>query len=156
MNSTSRSSRLVSSAARSPALAMTGPDVDLEIHAQFACATICASVVLPSPGEDRQTAHGPGPRRGCFAQLRRTPSDWPGPARWPVNSASTCGPRRVSVSKSLTARFGLLIMRSSLTALNSRRPSRISVALVAASSPGLSHRRTNGRTWPADCPNSPG
>ncbi len=49
MNSTSRSSRLVRSAARSPALAMTGPEVARKLTPSSR-ATICASVVLPSPG----------------------------------------------------------------------------------------------------------
>src|SRR6059036_1396132 len=49
MNSTSRSSRLVSSAARSPALAITGPDVARKFTPSSR-ATICASVVLPRPG----------------------------------------------------------------------------------------------------------
>ena len=49
MNKTSRSSRLVSSAARSPALAITGPDVPRKFTPSSR-ATICASVVLPRPG----------------------------------------------------------------------------------------------------------
>ena len=49
MNSTSRSSRLVSSAARSPALAITGPEVARKFTPSSR-ETICASVVLPRPG----------------------------------------------------------------------------------------------------------
>ena len=49
MNSTSRSSRLVSKAARSPALAITGPEVARK-PTPSSRATICASVVLPRPG----------------------------------------------------------------------------------------------------------
>src|SRR5437867_801964 len=49
MKSTSRSSRLVRSAARSPALAMTGPEVARKFTPSSR-ATICASVVLPNPG----------------------------------------------------------------------------------------------------------
>ena len=49
MKSTSRSSRLVSSAARSPALAITGPEVARN-PTPSSLAMICASVVLPRPG----------------------------------------------------------------------------------------------------------
>ena len=49
MNSTSPSSRLLNSAARSPDLAMTGPEVARN-PTPISRATICASVVLPSPG----------------------------------------------------------------------------------------------------------
>ena len=49
MKRTSRSSRLVSEAARSPALAMTGPEVARKFTPSSR-ARICASVVLPKPG----------------------------------------------------------------------------------------------------------
>ena len=49
MNSTSRGSRLVRMAARSPALASTGPDVERKLTPSSR-ATICARVVLPRPG----------------------------------------------------------------------------------------------------------
>ena len=49
MNSTSRASRLVRIAARSPARASTGPLV-IRKFTPSSRATICASVVLPSPG----------------------------------------------------------------------------------------------------------
>ena len=49
MKRTSPSSRLVSKAARSPDLAMTGPDVARK-PTPISRATIWASVVLPSPG----------------------------------------------------------------------------------------------------------
>src|SRR5581483_3613979 len=48
MKTTSRSSRLVSSAARSPALAMTGPEVERN-PTPSSRAMIWASVVLPRP-----------------------------------------------------------------------------------------------------------
>ena len=49
MNSTSRGCRLVRIAARSPARRMIGPEV-IRKPTPSSAATICASVVLPSPG----------------------------------------------------------------------------------------------------------
>src|SRR3546814_557333 len=49
LNSTSPSSRLVRRAAKSPDFAITGPDVARK-PTPISRATICASVVLPSPG----------------------------------------------------------------------------------------------------------
>src|SRR5689334_12027077 len=49
MNSTSRGSRLVRSAARSPARSSTGPEV-WRRFTPISRAMMCASVVLPSPG----------------------------------------------------------------------------------------------------------
>ena len=49
MNRTSRGCRLVSSAARSPARWITGPEVARN-PTPSSRATICARVVLPSPG----------------------------------------------------------------------------------------------------------
>src|SRR5258706_234457 len=63
MNRTSRSSRLVSSAARSPAFAITGPDVARK-PTPSSRATICASLVLESDrlhydhNEQNCSAHG--------------------------------------------------------------------------------------------------
>ena len=49
MKSTSFFSRLVSSAARSPGRSSTGPEVCRRLT-PISAATMCASVVLPSPG----------------------------------------------------------------------------------------------------------
>jgi hypothetical protein len=49
MNSTSRGSRLVSSAARSPGRSSTGPEVWRRLT-PISRAMMCASVVLPRPG----------------------------------------------------------------------------------------------------------
>src|SRR5262249_45669209 len=56
MNSTSRASRLVSSAARSPALAITGPEVARKFTPSSR-ATIWASVGLPRPGGRTDEQH---------------------------------------------------------------------------------------------------
>src|SRR5581483_3544449 len=113
MNSTSRSSRLVRSAARSPALAMTGPDVARKFTPNSR-ATICASVVLPSPG-------GPTNSTWSSASLRVRAASM-NTARFaracccPMNSASRCGRSEVSAASSsrrsaLTRRRGEVLKR---------------------------------------------
>src|ERR1700722_741362 len=95
MNSTSRGSRLVSCPAKSPALPMTGPEVEWKLTPSSR-ATICASVVLPRPG-------GPTNSTWSSASLRDF-ADWMKTLRflraasWPAKSARSCG--RVAVSSS--------------------------------------------------------
>ena len=100
MNSTSRSSRLVSSAARSPALAMTGPEVARK-PTPSSRATICASVVLPRPG-------GPTNSTWSSASLRLRAASMKierflRACAWPTNSDSNCGRSAVSPTSSDTA-----------------------------------------------------
>src|SRR3954469_6558526 len=97
MKSTSRSSRFVSWAARSPALAITGPEVERKLTPSSR-ATIWASVVLPRPG---------GPTKSTWSSASLRAFDEPMKtwrfARacfWPMNSASTCGRSDASASSS--------------------------------------------------------
>src|SRR3954465_9518977 len=97
MKSTSRSSRLVSCAARSPALAITGPEVERKLTPSSR-ATIWASVVLPRPG---------GPTKSTWSSASLRAFDEPMKtwrfARacfWPMNSASPCGRSDASASSS--------------------------------------------------------
>ncbi|MNE41089.1 hypothetical protein D3C80_1351410 [compost metagenome] len=90
MNRTSRGSRLVRIAARSPALARIGPDVARN-PTPSSRATICASVVLPRPG-------GPNSRTWSSASDRPRAASMktfrlPLAADWPTNSSSVCGRR---------------------------------------------------------------
>ena len=74
MNSTSRGSRLVSSAARSPGRSSTGPEVWRRLTPS-SCATMCDSVVLPSPGgPNSSTWSRASPRRRAASM--KTPSWW--------------------------------------------------------------------------------
>ena len=97
MNRTSRGSRLVSSAARSPALAITGPEVARKLTPSSR-ATICASVVLPRPG-------GPTKQHVVerfLARARGLDENLQIGARlsWPMKSASRCGRSEASASSS--------------------------------------------------------
>ena len=132
MNSTSRGSRLVSSAARSPALAITGPDVARK-STPSSRATICASVVLPRPGGPTNSTWSSASLRARAASMKT----WrlARACSWPMNSASRCG--RSDTSSVVVARFGgdkTAARRAHLA--NSFSPSRISVA-VSAPSPAL-------------------
>ncbi len=106
MNSTSRSSRLVSKAARSPALAITGPEVARK-PTPSSRATICASVVLPRPG-------GPTNSTWSSASLRLRAASMKidrlaRACAWPTNSDSSCG--RSAVSPTSSARRSGVTMR---------------------------------------------
>ena len=97
MKSTSRGSRLVRMAARSPALASTGPEVARN-PTPSSRAMICASVVLPRPGRTEQQhvverlAAGP---RGVDEHRRFSRE-----ARWPTNSARVWGRSEASAASS--------------------------------------------------------
>ena len=109
MKSTSRSSRLVSCAARSPALAITGPEVERKLTPSSR-ATICASVVLPRPG---------GPTKSTWS--RASPRDFAASMKtwrlaraafWPVKSSSDSG--RIDASASSSRFSGLIRRRESV------------------------------------------
>src|SRR5260221_294988 len=78
MKRTSRSSRLVRSAARSPARAITGPEVARKFTPSSR-ETICASVVLPRPG-------GPAAKRGGLGR--------PAPTERAAQGEGRADPRR--------------------------------------------------------------
>src|ERR1700722_12824711 len=109
MNSTSRGSRLVSCPAKSPALPMTGPEVEWKLTPSSR-ATICASVVLPRPG---------GPTNSTWSSASpRDLADWMKTPRFlraascPAKSARSCG--RIAVSSS--GRFSAEISRRDASA----------------------------------------
>ena len=88
MNSTSRGRRFVSGAAESPARAMTGPDV---AGRPSSAATICASVVLPSPGGVKRVVHrlaavGGGGDKGLGLAVRRPADEFGKPRSRPVGA----------------------------------------------------------------------
>ncbi len=95
MNSTSRGSRFVRIAARSPALASTGPEV-IRNPTPSSRAMICASVVLPSPGGPWNSVWSiASPRiRALSMNTRR----FARASACPMNSSSTCGRRARSAS----------------------------------------------------------
>ncbi len=151
MNSTSRGCRLVSSAARSPARAITGPEVARK-PTPSSRATICASVVLPRPGgpySSTWSSASPRPRAAAMNTRRfwHTRS-------WPTKSARRSG-RSASSTPSPASRprpadrrrfrrsAPCLSAPSHAAAPSRARPPRIS-ASSAASAPmlarGLDHR----------------
>src|SRR5581483_8966507 len=95
MKRTSRSSRLVSSAARSPALAMTGPEVERK-PTPSSRAMIWASVVLPSPGGPANSTWSSASPRALAASMNTFRFDRA--CSWPMNSRRYCGRREVSAS----------------------------------------------------------
>src|SRR2546430_693899 len=97
MNSTSRSSRLVRSAARSPALAITGPEVARKLTPSSR-ATICASVVLPRPGGPTNSTWSSASLRARAASMNtpRLAQAW----AWPMTSESRCGRSDASAASS--------------------------------------------------------
>src|SRR5262249_10810124 len=132
MNSTSRASRLVSSAARSPALAITGPEVARKFTPSSR-ARIWAGVVLPSPGGPTNNTWSSASRRVRAASMKtpRLARAW----RWPMNSSSRCGRSEVSAASSscrsaVTRRRGLVLMIGAFPAQRSR------ITLAALAFPG--------------------
>src|SRR5262249_27852763 len=97
MKSTSRSSRLVSSAARSPAFAITGPDVARKFT-PGPRATICAKVVLPRPGGPTNSTWSSASRRARAASMNTLRFERA--CCWPMNSPSRCGRSEVSAASS--------------------------------------------------------
>jgi hypothetical protein len=107
---TSPSSRLVSSAARSPDFAITGPDVARN-PTPISRATICASVVLPSPGGPKnRTWSSTSPRALAAATNTRRLSR---AACCPTKSSSVFG--RSAASMSSGRRSGVVRRASSVT-----------------------------------------
>ncbi len=95
MNRTSRSSRLVSSAARSPALAITGPEVERK-PTPSSRAMIWASVVLPSPGGPANSTWSSASARALAASMNTLRLERA--CSWPMNSRSSCGRSDCSAS----------------------------------------------------------
>src|SRR5690606_37044200 len=97
MNRTSRGSRLVRIAARSPALARMGPEVARK-PTPSSRATICASVVLPSPGGPNSRTWSSASERPRAASMKtfRLPfaADWPTNSDrvWGLRARSYCSP----------------------------------------------------------------
>src|SRR5580765_6818743 len=88
MNRTSLGSRLVRIAARSPALASTGPEVARKFTPSSR-AMIWARVVLPRPGGPNSSTWSrlsPRARAPSMKTLRLALA-----CAWPTNSASVCG-----------------------------------------------------------------
>ncbi|VWX53277.1 hypothetical protein NOVOSPHI9U_430020 [Novosphingobium sp. 9U] len=109
MNSTSPCSRLVSRAARSPALAITGPEVALK-PTPSSRATIWASVVLPSPGGPKNSTWSIASRRDRADSMNTRKLSLA--AAWPTNSVSVLGRSAASTSSGwrAEARRGLSVM----------------------------------------------
>src|SRR6187431_2467078 len=111
MKRTSRSSRLVSKAARSPALAMTGPEVARKFTPSSR-ARICASVVLPSPGGPTNSTWSSASPRSRAARMKT--SRLARACSWPTNSSSRCG-RSDASARSSSRRSGDTMLRVGLT-----------------------------------------
>ena len=88
MNSTSRGSRLVRMAARSPALASTGPEVARKFTPSSR-ATIWARVVLPRPGGPNSSTWSSASPRARAASMNTFRLALA--CAWPTNSARVCG-----------------------------------------------------------------
>src|SRR5271165_5060621 len=126
MNKTSRSSRLVRSAARSPALAMTGPAVERKLTPSSR-ATIWASVVLPSPGGPTNSTWSRASPRALADSMKTL--RFLRAASWPVKSARTCGRRAVSSS----GRFSAETRRRGASAIRQPPPAAPDPAAAASS-----------------------
>ena len=125
MNSTSFGSRLVSSAARSPARSSTGPEV-WRRFTPSSCAMMCDSVVLPSPG-------GPNSSTWSSASLRLRAASmkidsWPRIFSWPTYSSSIRGRSARSTTSSWTPATLVVDQAVELVVFNhrGRRPGRAS------------------------------
>src|SRR5262245_55117606 len=118
MNSTSRASRLVSRAARSPALAITGPEVARKLTPSSR-ATICAKVVLPSPGGPTKSTWSSASWRARAASTNT--ERFERACCCPMNSASRCGRSELStlssVRRSAATRRGVELKQSSQRSL---------------------------------------
>src|SRR5215475_177385 len=108
MNSTSCGSRLVSSAARSPARSSTGPEVWRRLTPS-SCAMMCESVVLPSPGGPNSSTWSSDSLRFTAASMKI--ESWPRIFSWPMYSPSARG-RSVRSKASSCGVAGEAIRRS--------------------------------------------
>src|SRR5436190_7343386 len=88
MNSTSRGSRLVSSAARSPGRSSTGPEVWRRLTPS-SCAMMCDSVVLPRPGGPNSSTWSSDSLRLRAASMKI--ESCPRIFSWPTYSSSRRG-----------------------------------------------------------------
>src|SRR5271170_1921809 len=112
MNSTSRGCRLVSRAARSPARWITGPEVARK-PTPISRATICANVVLPSPGGPNNSTWSSASPRALAASIKtaRLSRNW----RWPTNSANISGRSDASAASCSTRSGATMRDPASLT-----------------------------------------
>ena len=105
MNSTSRGSRLVSSAARSPGRSSTGPEVWRRLTPS-SCAMMCESVVLPSPGGPNSSTWSSDSFRLRAASMKI--ESWPRIFSCPMYSSSMRGrSARSSASSCAPAGFAV-------------------------------------------------
>src|SRR5687767_5844244 len=116
MKRTSRGSRLVSSAARSPGRSSTGPEV-WRRFTPISRAMMCASVVFPSPGGPKSSTWSSASPRARAAWMKI--SSWPRTFSCPTYSASVPGRSERSTSLSC-ADEGLAEMRRSVSTLMAR------------------------------------
>src|SRR6185503_1589507 len=129
MKRTSRGSRLVSSAARSPGRSSTGPDVCRRLT-PISRAMMCASVVLPNPG-------GPNSRTGSRASLRFLAAwmkicSWPRIFSWPMYSSNCLGRKALSSASSCVDCGAVVISRSVSIILRRRGEDALRASSAAA------------------------
>ncbi len=129
MNSTSCGCKLVSSAARSPARWMTGPDVARN-PTPISRATICASVVLPRPGGPCSSTWSSGSRRAfaAWTKMRKFSRCFD----WPMKSSSDCGRRPTSAVSSASGCGATTRLPSALTVPAPASPARTSASILAS------------------------
>src|ERR1044072_6264253 len=111
MNRTSPSSRLVSKAATSPDLAITGPEVARN-PTPISRATICARVVLPRPGGPKNRTWSSASPRALAASMNTL--RFSRAAFCPTNSSSVFG--RNAESRSSGRRSGMVMRSGSVIA----------------------------------------
>src|SRR5688572_11640123 len=109
MNSTSRGSRLVRRAARSPGRSSTGPEVWRRLT-PISRAMMCASVVLPRPDGPNSSTWSSASLRPRAAWMKI--SSWPRTLSWPTYSPSVAGRRERSNCSSCGETGRAEIMRS--------------------------------------------
>src|SRR5438270_5468551 len=125
MKSTSLRSRLVRSAARSPARSSTGPDVWRRLTPS-SCAMICESVVLPSPGGPNKSTWSSDSLRFFAASMKI--ENWQRIFSWPMysssargrsvrSSTSSCGFTGAAATRRSASIIGLLCLRQQLQRL---------------------------------------
>ena len=118
MNSTSCGSRLVRSAARSPARSSTGPDVWRRLTPS-SCAMMCDSVVLPSPGGPNSSTWSSDSLRFLAASMKI--DSWPRIFSCPTYSSSmrgrsarsttsSCTPATLAVTRRLSSSFSIAML----------------------------------------------
>ena len=111
MNSTSCGSRLVSSAARSPARSSTGPEVCRRLTPS-SCAMMCDSVVLPRPGGPNSSTWSSASLRFFAASMKI--ESWSRIFSWPTYSSRPRG-RSARSSTSSCGLTGAAAIRRSVS-----------------------------------------